>query len=272
MTLDPWSANPVWQNFSSLVREAHSAEVAPTTMERSHHLTAALYFGIATLEAFLNRVMRAHLAASKSEHVILEVLRKGRFLAKLDKWPLEIIGIRPAFPQQQRDLIGLCNDVRGNLTHPKTLGYDIYKQLLTVRPDELVDAVATYIVTFHAAQRTRFPYWIFGWNYLNPSPRTHEIFLIHDQQFSFSLRALGFDVPASDAIRSEAWRDLYLKSLEGYIAIKNALDKTSGCEPKAIPFPHQPTLCRRWWMAEHHRSCGHVSKESIAAAKRLDNM
>lgn len=32
-------------------------------MERAHHLTAALYFGVSALEAFLNELMREHLKA-----------------------------------------------------------------------------------------------------------------------------------------------------------------------------------------------------------------
>jgi hypothetical protein len=270
MALGPWSINPAWQNFSSLFREARAADEAPTDMERSHHLTAALYFGIATLEAFLNQAMRLHLKASMSEGEIFNVLRKGRFLTKLDKWPTEIIGARLELPQQNQDLIKLCNDVRGDLTHPKTLGHDIYERLLEVQPGELVNAVAIYIVSFHIAQCTRFPYWIFGWNYLNPQPDSHEIILINDQQFCFSLRALGFDVPAADWARSEAWKDRYLKSLDGYNAIKDALEHASGCEPKYDRFPFQPKLCCRWWTPEHHKTCGHVSPESLAVARQSD--
>jgi hypothetical protein len=36
-------------------------------MERSHHLTASLYFGIAALEAFLNKQMRDRLKAHNPE-------------------------------------------------------------------------------------------------------------------------------------------------------------------------------------------------------------
>ena len=52
--MNPWAINPAWQNFSSLYREAVTASACETGMERSHHLTASLYFGIAAIEAFLN--------------------------------------------------------------------------------------------------------------------------------------------------------------------------------------------------------------------------
>ena len=88
--MSPWGVNPAWQNFSSLFREASSARDAKTGMERSHHLTASLYFGIATLEAFLNERMRAHLKPTMGEEDIFNILHKGKIVSKLKKWPTEI--------------------------------------------------------------------------------------------------------------------------------------------------------------------------------------
>jgi len=64
-TMETWIPYPPWQNFSSLFREATTALDAKTGMERSHHLTAALYFGLAALEAFLNEQMRKHLSPTQ---------------------------------------------------------------------------------------------------------------------------------------------------------------------------------------------------------------
>ena len=50
-TMNPWIPYPPWQNFSSMFREAITAQEARTGMEKSHHLTASLYFGIAALRA-----------------------------------------------------------------------------------------------------------------------------------------------------------------------------------------------------------------------------
>src|ERR1700730_15559515 len=91
--LNPWLVEPLWQNFSSLYREAITAQDAKTGMERSHHLTASLYFGIAALEAFLNKQMRDRLKAHNSEEEeILNILRKQSVLTKIKKWPQEILG------------------------------------------------------------------------------------------------------------------------------------------------------------------------------------
>lgn len=271
MSLSPWWISPPWQNFSSLFREACAACDAGTALEKSHHLTASLYFGIAALEAFLNQQMRTYLASSANEADIIDRLRKGRFISKLKRWPLEITGQSVSVDPKILELIELCNDVRGDLTHPKTIGHDIYQRLFDLEPMSIVDAVAQYIVCFHEAQKARYPYWVFGWNYLNPRRDAYEIILINDQQFCHSLAALGQRVPAWEYGRAEAWKDKHLATLDGYVSIRNALRQAAHCEPKASRFPFQPKLCRRWWVAEHHRTCGSVSQDSIAEAIRLDD-
>ena len=265
--MSTWAANPTWQNFSSLFREAVTAQEAKTGMEKSHHLTASLYFGVAALEAFLNDKMRAHLKATKSEEEIFDVLRKGRIISKLRKWPTELLGKQLNLNDGTLDLIAVFNDVRGDLTHPKTHGQDIYARLESIDPRSVIDAVAEYMVRFHEAEGTRFPYWLFGWNYLNPRPDSYEIFIINDQQFCFSLQALGFQVPAAAYAESEAWRERYLGTFEGYVAVKECLNSLDHCEPKYDRIPFKPILCRRWWASEHHRGCGHVTDKAIADAR-----
>ena len=268
--MNPWAVNPAWQNFSSLFREAAAASEAKTGMERSHHLTASLYFGVAALEAFLNQKMRAHLKSANTEEEIFNVLRKGQIIGKLKKWPEQLLGKPLNLNEGTLDLLTTFNDVRGDLTHPKTLGHDIYGKLETIDPGSVTDAVAEYIVKYHEAEGTRYPYWIFGWNYLNPRPNSYEIFIINDQQFSFSLQAIGFQVPAAAHAEAEAWRDRYLGTFEGYMTIREALGKLERCEPKFDRFPFKPVLCRHWWSADHHRSCGHVTEDALNVARSHD--
>lgn len=265
--MNPWAVDPCWQNFSSLYREAITATEARTGMERSHHLTASLYFGIAALEAFLNRKMRDRLKATKSEEEIFDTLRKGQILSKIKKWPEQLLGKPIPIEPETIALLSDFNDIRGDLTHPKTLGHDIYARLETVEPIVVLNSVAEYIVKFHEIERTRYPYWIFGWNYLNPRPNSYEIFLINDQQFCFSLHALGFQLRAAAYAAAEAWRDKFLRTFEGYVAIREALEKLEHCEPKFDRFPFKPVLCRRWWLFEHQRSCGHVTEEAMEFAR-----
>jgi len=268
--MNAWAVNPTWQNFSSLVREAATASAVKTGMELSHHLTASLYFGVAALEAFLNERMRESVKSQKSEEEIFDVLRKSQIIAKLKKWPEQILGVPLALGDEVMELLVDFNDIRNDLTHPKTHGHDIYRRLETIDPTKVVAAVAEYIVKYHQAAKTRYPYWVFGWNYLNPRPDSYEIFIINDQQFSFSLQTLGFQVPAANHFAAEAWSDCHLGTFDGYLAVKAALDRLSHCERKLPHFPHRPVLCRCWWMKEHQQTCGNVTKEAIALAKRLD--
>lgn len=262
--MNPWATNPAWQNFSSLYREGITAQEARTGMERSHHLTASLYFGVAALQAFLNQKMRMHLEETKSEEEICEVLRKGKIIAKLKQWPLQLLGKELVLNPGTMDLITFFNEVRGDLTHPKTQGHDIYERLDFVEPSTVVDCVAEYIMRFCEAEGTRAPYWVFGWNYLNPRQGSYEIFLINEQQFCFSLQGLGFNVPPSDA-----WLNQHLGTYDGYLQVKHALASVLHCQRKAGPFPFMPILCRRWWTAEHQRTCGGVSGDALQMAKKI---
>jgi hypothetical protein len=269
--MNPWAVNPAWQNFSSLFREAVAAREAKTEMERFHHLTASLYFGIASLEAFLNEKMRVHLnSLGEQEHEIFSRLRKGRIVDKLKEWPGELLGKSSGLNEDALNLLGLnegtlnllgdFNDIRGNLTHPKTQGRDIYAKLETIKPDSVVDAVAEYIVRYHEAEKTQYPYWIFGWNYLNPRQNSCEILLFNNQQFCWSMRGLGSQLDDSS-------QDRHLRTFKGYIDLKEALNELDRCEPKFDRFPLKPILCRRWWTSEHQQSCGHVTEESLNFAR-----
>lgn len=270
MLAGPWSLSPAWQNYSSMFREAIAAVDAPTEMERAHHMTASLYFGIAAIEAFLNQEMRQHLNGKEDEDAILKKLRHEEIMKKAKKWPKEIIGESAKTDPEIITFLDIFNRIRGNLTHPKTHGPDIYSPLLEHDPIAIVDVTARYIVEFHEAKGTRFPYWVFGWNYLNPRPDSHEIILINDQQFTHSQRALGIEVNSYDAGKSEAWRNHFLGTVAGYHELREKLSKISHCEPKDVRFPHQPKLCRRWWDKDHQKSCGRVSEEAISAAIALD--
>lgn len=269
--MNPWAINPAWQNFSSLVREVTAASEAKTGMEKAHHLTASLYFGIAALEAFLNAKMRTFLASTKTENEIFNMLRKGHIMSKINDWPKKIIGESPDVNKETLDLITFFNEIRGDLTHPKTHGRDIYTKLETVAPATVIDSVTKYIVKYYEAERTRFPYWIFGWNYLNPRPDSHDIILINNQQFMFSLQTLGFRVPASAWADAESWQDRFMVTYDGYMQVKNALTSIDGCEPKIDRFPFRPILCRRWWTLEHHKSCGNVTENALNNALKIED-
>lgn len=262
-SLRPWILDPVWQNYSSMYREAVAAREARSGVEQSHHLTASLYFAISTLEAFLNRKWRERFKSLKPESEIIEELRFGKLMNKVKKWPRKITGHDLNLRSNSIDTIILFNDVRSDLTHPKHDGLMTYHMLDNIEPEAIVDVVAEYIAQFHAADGRQFDYWLWGWNYLNPSQSTHEIMLVSNQQFVFSMQSLGEKVAAWDAAVSEAWQKQYMSDYKGYLSVMGKLSKMTICEPKDGRFPYQPKLCRRWWEGEHHKSCGFVTREAI---------
>jgi hypothetical protein len=251
-----------------MYRESVASGEVKTGMEKSHHLAAALYFGIASIEAYLNQQLRKYLVAKESDSDILKRLRYTRFMQKVREWPSEISGREVSIDEDLIKTLDLYNTLRGEVTHAKASGSEIYDPLLNISSDALVDNVARFIVHLHEARGDRYPYWVFGWNYLSPGRDVHEIMVISDQQFCFSLQAMGFDVPAASYPYSDQWRDAYLTCIVGYKAIKNALDQFNGCEPKSDMYPYQPKLCRRWWATEHQQTCGDVSDEARERIRR----
>ena len=263
--MNPWAINPTWQNYSSMIREAVSAEDATTSFERTHHLTAALYFGIAALEAFINQKTRAHLQNSYTEEAIIEVLRYGSLRKpgkdkalydKLSQWPAVLTGRNVTMPASTWGRIAQFNDLRGNLTHSKTTGHDLYGLLQIVRPSDVVDTVAEYIAQYHSAEETQFPYWLWGWNYLNPQENSYDIWTFSIDDFVMSMGAIGFRVKGGDLSESNSWRRQYMSDMVGYTQIAGVLCTIARCERRPEWAPFRPVLCRRWWDPTHQQTCG----------------
>ncbi len=270
--MNPWIVAPVWQNYSSMYREAITAKEATTGMERSHHLTSSLYFAISALEAFLNQKMRKHLSKTHDEKQIYDRLRRGKITDKLKKWPDELLGKPLDLRPDTMGMISLFNDVRGDLTHPKTTGHQTYRTLEQVDPDSVIDVVAEYIAQYHHARGDQFHYWLWGWNYINPTQNQHEIMIINEQQFVHSMRALGFNVDSMSPSASEAFQKRFMSGYAGWRELADGLYELDRCEPKFVAFPYQPKLCRHWWTKEHHRTCGHVTREALDEAIALDKI
>lgn len=266
-----WIIEPVWQNYSSMYREAVCSREARTGMEIAHHRMAALYFGIATLEAFLNRQMTNYMLQMGKEHDdIHEILRKGNLKEKLKTWPKDITGkildLRPDSLNGLRAMI----DLRGQLTHQKNYWPEAYEALESKDSMELVDLVAEFIISFHSAKQEFFPYWICGWNYLNPRPDSHEIIMVPSPQFAHSLRSLGFPLKQDPYTSEENHLRRIMSDYSGYRELADFLEAHNHCEPKWERFPFQPKLCRRWWDSRHHGACGKVTDEALQRALEID--
>ena len=223
-----------------------------------HHLTAALYFSIGFIEALLNEKHRESLQSKAvTEEQIVSILRRGSslddpkkgrtFEQRFCELPSIIAGKSVEVSADLRQALVQYNEVRGNLTHPKSRGYEIYQSLEQIKPDRLLTATAEYGITIYTALGERFPYWLFGWNYLNPSAGAVDPFLINDQQFLHSLDYLGMSVPAFDAVAADHWKNAHLKTVTGFQKISAFLASCPECEPLDPDFPLRPRLAKKWW-------------------------
>ena len=248
-----------------MVREAYEADRARTDIERSHHLTSTLYFSISALEAFLNEKMRVKMKTQgSSESEIVDFLRKGSINDKLKKWPKQLTGSDVPGIEENLQLLIYFNQLRGELTHPKYNHHGNYRELSQVRPFDILNSTSEYVVKYCISENMLFPYWVFGWNYLNPRSDSYAICLVNEQQFMHSVRALGYRSPIQSL-------DFYaeLRSIDGYRRLRAYLFDQYKCEPKEPHFPYQPKLCRFWWQDEHQKSCGNVTEQAIRRSIEL---
>lgn len=268
-----WVLEPTWQNFSSMYREAICAQEATTGMEVSHHRMAVLYFGIAALECFINREMTLRDSSLGLDHEdINKKLRnpKAPLKVKLRTWPEEITGKPLRLRPETMQRILAINDLRGQLTHVKNYWPDIFDELRRIDSMEVVDLVAEYIIAFYQAKGDVFPYWVLGWNYLNPGLAGYDIVLLPYTQFFHSLNSLGYKLECGRPYSGEAYEQEVLSDFSGFRKVAAFLRSKDRCEPKWDRAPHQPKLCRRWWDASHQQSCGAVTQGALDRAFQID--
>jgi len=210
----------------------------------------------------------------KAEEEIITILRRGSSAAEPDKgrgfekkfaeWPTLIAGKEVKVSEQLRKTLSEFNKVRGLLTHPKTRGYEVYADLEAIDGQQLLESVAEYAIAVFGAVNERYPYWLFGWNYLNANAAGFDPFRINDGQFLHSLDYLGLKVPSFDANAAKAWKEVHLKSFESYKRIARFLSTCPPCEPFDPQFPHRPRLVKHWWDAEvFEKNKSFVKKRSL---------
>jgi hypothetical protein len=221
-------------------------------------MTSSLYYAITFVEALLNEEYRRRLEADGvPEEEIMVILKSGSsarepekrrsFARKFSEWPAFICAKPVSVSESLRKVLSDFNDIRGNLTHPKSRGYDIYANLERVTGQNLLEAVAEYAVAIYEGLGLEYPYWLFGWNYLNPDTAGYDPARINNQQFLHSLEYLGLSVQAFDGKASDTWRQANMTNYGGYKKISKFLRSCRDCEPCDPNYPFRPRLVRRWW-------------------------
>ncbi len=254
--MDLGFADPIWQSHSSLYREVRLAKEARPDSEKLNHISSALLSSTILLEAFINSEMKEYLLREKSYIEMQDILRKEQFFAKLSRWPQKILETAPKVSDDCLRRLKRFYGLRCDIVHARKLGPIIYKDLAALSPDELANTCAEYIISFLESKNNRYPYWLTGWNYLDPRIQSPQIVVINNQQFIHSLMNIGVDVNAWDSRTASQWEEEFMSNYSGYQRLTSMLSRLDRCEPKSRAFPVKPTLCQAWWTPDHQRICG----------------
>ncbi|OEU70737.1 MAG: hypothetical protein BA863_14725 [Desulfovibrio sp. S3730MH75] len=246
-----WNVNPVWERHCSMLQEAVLTKESKDDFSRNHHLRACLYFGIGTLEAFLNQQMREILTQEGwSEDKIYKEIRYGKFEEKRKTWIARICGKEVSLPEEYSEVILEFNLIRGDITHPKDRDHAIYPQLENCDYMRFIEVITKSIVFIHENQQEVFPYWLLGWNYVGFNHDSAWPNLRSNSEFLFSLRNMGYSFQCSPSMAdySDKWQNVNMVSLDGYKKLKRILeDYAEDIEPQCTTIGHPPRLTRRWW-------------------------
>lgn len=252
-----WNVNPTWESFSSMVQEFASAKEANNEFIKCHHLKSSLYFGIGTIESFLNETLRKKYVEEKiDEKKIFKQLRYTPFSKKLKKWPVFFAEKDIQFPENLIERIVELTDRRDNITHPKHKNHNIYQWLEQLEYKDIPSLISMYIVSTLEAMGKPFQYWLFEWNFIGFNRNDKYPALMPNSQFLFSLKNMGFNVPVYMADPMKEWEQTNMCSLQKFNEFRVILKKVNHCEAFDSRYPQRPRLCRRWWDKEHMTVCG----------------
>lgn len=249
----------MWEHVCGTVREVAEAKSGRSEIHKQHHLRAALYFAVGSVEAFLNQEMRGLLTSQGlPDNEIFDVLRQTGWKDKLKKWPKRLSGTDLPVPDALTKKVRELSALRDEITHPKLKDQRLYLALdeLLVAPDQIRLTVAEFVVRTLAAMAKPYPFFLHGWVFVGMNGNDHwPIVETHNQQFIIALAHMGFQVPAYDVLETEAWERACMASWDGFQQGEKALAPAK-CQPREAEFPNMPRLCRRWWDTAHVETCG----------------
>jgi hypothetical protein len=245
-----WNVNDVWLTYSSMFREIFLANNASNTIDRYHHLTACFLFGGCSLECFLNENFRAHAKnISMPEDAMMKAQDGLSLRKKLNTWPEQICGMK-LDQQKVEAVLGFWN-FRHDLVHRKREDHSLYKELDGISPDVFLNSLQNIFIEFYFGLGRPFPYWLLGWNFVGLNNDPAYPCLLNNQQFRYSLKNMGFNVPAADIAQAEVWEDKNMKGLEAFQRLQSDYyTKSPEIERMTGIFRNAPRLCKRWWDRE----------------------
>ncbi|MGL6001577.1 MAG: hypothetical protein ACRCZ4_05675 [Plesiomonas sp.] len=262
--MNPWNIDPIFKNYCSMYREATESDRAPHEESMLHHVTSAIYFSIACIEAFLNHLKIEELQESDAKgDDIFNLIKNTKFNQKLQNWPKDAIGSDKGLKYSP----GVMNhierfyDLRCGLIHPKLNQTDEYKKIESLTGSKIIEVTASFLAEVWSEKDQPFPYWLLGWNFVTPRKSTQEIIKLPNQQFLYSLRALDINVPVVSP-RAEQWIQNNMKGSKCWRELHSTMKNKTYCEKQVVPvngdyiFSLKPRLCKDWWISKHVEVCG----------------
>lgn len=242
-----WNVDDTWLSFSSMFQEACISSSINDESLKYHHQTAAILFGVCSVESFMNKAIRKKMTVSETnEDVIIKTLKNLRLKDKLIVWP-EKINIQQ-IPKEHLDIFFEFFYLRHEITHRKRVDHSLYKELEETNIGSLVKSIQYILVHLYCNTEDTFPYWLLGWNYVGINFDKTKLCLINNQQFHYSLQRFGFNVPAASYYHTLEWDKQFMSSINGFSILKdNVHDKCPDIEPQHPVFPKAPRLTKRWW-------------------------
>lgn len=241
-----WNVDPAWTNFSTMIQEHSFFNKSRTEFERHRASKTCLYFGVASIEAFINQellsVMRKE---GRDEDSIASILSQSRKKAEKLKL-LETSPFGSIFDDEQYKIFGEYKKIRNEVTHPSRPDQLIYDYIEIVNVEEFVDMVKYILVKICELQGKEFQYWMLGWNYIGFNHSEIELSLGNNlQSFYWSLQQMNLE--GFNKLPQESFLEKCMTGHTAFINLqKNLNEYPFDIEPKH-PIFSSPRLTRCWW-------------------------
>lgn len=238
-----WNVNPTWTSFSAMIQDGTMYYISDTQFEKNKLSKSCLYFGITSVESFLNQEIRDSMKENgASDNEILETVCGGR---RRKKW-LESSPIGSIYRDDIYKKFIYYKEIRNEVTHPTRKDQLINDYIEVIDTNEVIDVVKYILVKTCENQNKEFQYWMLGWNYIGYNFNDYELYLSNNLNGFFHslmrMRLLGLEINYQ--------MDFSKRHMTGYSSFLNLQEKLSSYpfDIEAVdPGVSRPRLTRKWW-------------------------
>lgn len=241
-----WNVDPAWTNFSAMIQDLSFFNKSRTEFERRRALETCLYFGVASVEAFINQELRSVMHKDGyDEDSIASMLSQSR--KKTEKQNLlKASPFSSIFDDEKYRIFGDYKKIRNEVTHSSRPDQLIYDYIERVKMAEFSDIVKYILVKVCELQGKEFKYWMLGWNYIGFNHSEVELSLGSNlQSFYWSLKQMHLE--GFNTVLQEDFLNQCMTGYSAFVAMQKKMDEYPfDIEPKN-PIFSRHRLTRYWW-------------------------